>query len=71
MRYKLPIPEDYPEVKDYSFQLSNAYARTYSDFLTLLVYVDTAIDNLDNADASDVEAVREFLKKQTDKYKID
>lgn len=70
MEYKLSKPEDFTDVEEFSFKLSNAYSKVYSDLLTLLVYVDTAVENL-REDSGEVmlEASLNLLEKHIAQFK--
>lgn len=72
MKFKIAKPEDYPEIEDYIFKLSNAYATLYGDMITLLSYVDISIENLGgNPDKYTVESVVNILEKHIKQYKAE
>lgn len=44
MNYKLPAPEDYTGIEQYSFKLAKAYATLYGDAITVLNSLQEFVD---------------------------
>jgi len=71
MKYKLPKPEDYPEIKDYAFKLSKAYATLYGDAIMMLINIRLGLDALNTNDEFDREWAIKNMQKLIDKYEIE
>ena len=61
MKYKIAVPEDFPETKGYATRLSKAHVRLYSDFLETLITVETLMKYYDGDELK--EKLNELLKK--------
>lgn len=70
MKYKLPKPEDYPEIKDYAFKLSKAYVTLYGDTIMMLINIRLGLDALSTGDEFDREWAIKNMQKLIDKYEI-
>ena len=71
MNYKLPEPEDYPEIKDYAFKISKAYATLYGDAIMMLFNIQHGLDALNSGEEFDREWAIKNMQKLIDKYKIE
>ncbi len=69
MKYKLPKPEDYPGTEGYEFKVSKAYARAYTDLLSLIVTVDGCINALKDGNDINREIAIQMLEDAIRKFK--
>ena len=70
MKYKIPVPEDYPEVEGYEFKLSRAYSKLYCDFLSVLTVIDIVMETENKDDPIVREVSDQMLNKIIKKYKV-
>jgi len=66
MNYKLPKPEDYPEIEGYQFKLSHAYAELYGMTMGLLMRAEKVNESLDE---DDIETAKFWLNAMFDEFK--
>ena len=71
MNYKLPKPEDYPDINEYQFKISRAYTKLYGDTVSLLVNIKCMYDALKDPDEYSIEWVKSNLHKLMKEYQID
>ena len=70
MKYKLPSPEDYPEIEGCAFKLAHAYAKIYGDAIMMLVNMQLGLDALNSGDEFDRAWAIKNMQKLIDKYEI-
>ena len=71
MKYKLPVPEDYPEIEEYQFKLSKAYSKMYSDFIDVLITLNVVLNSEDQDDPIVRRVNDDMLRKALNKHKVE